>query len=225
MSEFVGCSNYYNCQNIQDSQYIVNSKNVDSSTFVHESTDISHCSDIYRCDDVTNSSLVFDSQFIYDSEKIYAVTNATKSCNVLVSARVYNSANIYVCSDVNSCGELRHCDKMENSFFCAESKNLKKCLFCYELEDKEYHIFNQPVSKEMYDIVLSQYMRQTKDMELDYLREPWPQNMLIPSLPNLFSYHNKHYLQLNEKFWRWARSVPGYDKDLLYKITLNFDLI
>ena len=225
MSDFIGCSNYYNCQNIQDSQYIVNSNDVDSSSFVHESADISHCSDIYKCDDVTNSSLIFDSQFIYDSEKIFGVTNAVKSCNVLSSARVYNSANIYSCSDINSCSELRHCDKMEKSFFCADSKNLKNCIFCFGLEDKEYHVFNKPISKEMFEIILAQYMRQTKDMELDYLREPWPENMLIPSLPNSFAYHNKHYLQINDKFWRWARSVPGYDADLLYNITLNFDVL
>lgn len=224
MDDFVGCSNYYNCQNIQDSQYVVNSNGVDSSSFVHESTDVSHCSDVYRCDDVTNSSLVFDSQFVYDSEKIFGVINAVKSCNVLTSARVYNSANIYVCSDINSCSELRHCDKMENSFFCADSKNLKNCLFCSNLDGKEYYIFNEPVSKEMFEIILKQYMRQTKDLELDYLREPWPENMLIPSLPNPFAYHNKHYAQLNDKFWRWARSVPGYNVDLLYEITLNFDL-
>ena len=224
MDDFVGCSNYYNCQNIQDSQYVVNSNGVDSSSFVHESTDVSHCSDVYRCDDVTNSSLVFDSQFVYDSEKIFGVTNVVKSCNVLTSARVYNSANIYVCSDINSCSELRHCDKMENSFFCADSKNLKNCLFCSNLDGKEYYIFNEPVSKEMFEIILKQYMRQIKDLELDYLREPWPENMLIPSLPNPFAYHNKHYAQLNDKFWRWARSVPGYNVDLLYEITLNFDL-
>lgn len=224
MDDFIGCSHYYNCQNIQDSQYVVNSNGVDSSSFVHESTDVSHCSDVYRCDDVTNSSLVFDSQFVYDSEKIFGVTNAVKSCNVLTSARVYNSANIYVCSDINSCSELRHCDKMENSFFCADSKNLKNCLFCSNLDGKEYYIFNEPVSKEMFEIILKQYMRQTKDLELDYLREPWPENMLIPSLPNPFAYHNKHYAQLNDKFWRWARSVPGYNVDLLYEITLNFDL-
>lgn len=225
MSDFIGCSNYYNCQNIQDSQYIVNSNDVDSSSFVHESTDISHCSDVYRCDDVANSSLVFDSQFIYNSEKIFGVTNAVKSCNVLNSARVYNSVNIYNCSDINSCSELRHCNKMEKSFFCADSKNLKNCIFCSNLEDKEYYVFNKPISKEMFDIILAQYMRQTKDMELDYLREPWPENMLIPSLPNPFAYHNKHYLQINDKFWRWARSVPGYDADLLYNITLNFDAL
>ena len=224
MDDFVGCSNYYNCQNIQDSQYVVNSNGVDSSSFIHESTDVSHCSDVYRCDDVTNSSLVFDSQFVYDSEKIFGVTNAVKSCNVLTSARVYNSANIYVCSDINSCSELRHCDKMENSFFCADSKNLKNCLFCSNLDGKEYYIFNEPVSKEMFEIILKQYMRQTKDLELDYLREPWPENMLIPSHPNPIAYHNKHYAQLNDKFWRWARSVPGYNVDLLYEITLNFDL-
>jgi hypothetical protein len=49
--------------------------------------------------------------------------------------------------------------------------------------------------------------------------------MLQPESPNPFAYYNKHYLQLSDKFWRWARTVPGYDVDLLYGITLNFDLL
>jgi hypothetical protein len=123
------------------------------------------------------------------------------------------------------CGELRHCDNMEASHFCAGSKNLKNCLFCCDLENVEYHIFNVPVSKEQFEIIRKQYFRQFNGARLDYLREPWPQNMLIPERPNPFVYHNKHYLQLDEKFWRWAHSVPGYDADLLYKITLNFNLL
>ena len=225
MDDFIGCTNYYNCQNIQDSHYIVNSKGVDSSSFVHNSSDITHCSDVYECDDATNSNQIFHSQFVYSSERIDRSTNVDNCINVLVSTTVYNSRNIYVCSSIMGCGELRHCDKMDFSYFCADSKGLKDCMFCFGLENKEYHIFNQPVSKEKFDIIRKQYLRLMEDVELDYLREQWPKDMLIPSHPNPFAYHDKHYRQLSEKFWRWVKSVPGYDADLLYQLTLNFDLI
>ena len=225
MDDFVGCSNYYNCQNIQDSNYIANSMNVDFSSFVHNSTDVSHSCDVYKSDDVTNSSQVFESQFVYNSDRIFNVINADNCVNVLISKGIYNSVNIYLCTDVMGGRELRNCDNMNFSYFCADSKNLKDCMFCVDLEDKEYHIFNRPVTKEKFDIIRKQYLRLMDNVELDYLREHWPQDMLIPELPNLFVYYNKHYLQLDDKFWRWARSVPGYDADLLYKITLNFDLL
>lgn len=225
MTDFVGCSNYYNCQNIQDSNYVVNSNGVDFSSFVHNSTDISHSSDVYKSDDVTNSNQVFESQFIYSSDRIFGVTNADNCVNVLISKGIYNSVNIYACSNIMGSRELRHCEDVSFSYFCADSKNLKDCMFCVGLEDKEYHIFNQPVTKEKFDIILKQYLHLMDNVELDYLREQWPRDMLIPELPNPFAYHNKHYLQLNDKFWRWARSVPGYNPDLLYQITLNFDLL
>lgn len=225
MSDFVGCNNYYNCENIQDSQYIVNSRNVDFSSFVHDSTDISHSSDVFKCDDVTNSTQIFHSQFIYNSEKVSDSTNIDNCINVLISKNIYNSSSIYASENIMGSKELRHCDHVDFSYFCADSKNLKDCMFCIDLEGKEYHIFNKPVSKEIFEMIRKQYHRQMEKVELDYLREPWPQNMLIPERPNPFVYHNKHYLQLDEKFWRWARSVPGYDANLLYRITLNFDLL
>lgn len=225
MDDFVGCSNYYNCQSIQDSHYVVNSEGIDFSSFVHNSSDISHCSDVYECDDATNSNQIFHSQFVYSSERVDHSTNVDNCVNVLVSAAVYNSRNIYVCSNIMGCGELRHCDKMDFSYFCADSKGLKNCMFCFDLENEEYHIFNQPVSKEKFDIIRKQYLRLIEDVELDYLREQWPKDMLIPSRPNPFAYHDKHYRQLSEKFWRWVRSVPGYDVDLLYQLTLNSDLL
>jgi hypothetical protein len=156
---------------------------------------------------------------------VFGATNVDNAVNVLISKGIYNSTNIYACTNIMNCTELRHCENMNFSFFCADSKNLKNCMFCIGLENKEYHIFNQPVGKEQFEIIQKQYVRQTKDLELDYLREQWPCNMLIPELPNLFAYHDKHYLQLDDKFWRWASSIPGYDADLLYRITLNFDLL
>lgn len=225
MNDFVGCSNYYNCQNIQDSQYIVNSNGVDFSSFVHDSTEVSHSTDIYKSDDVTNSFCVFESQFIYCGEKIFGSTSIENSSNVLISKGIYNSHNIYASSNIIASGELRFCENITTSNFCTNSKKLKNCLFCDELEDKEYYIFNKPVDKERFEIVVRQYQRIMSGIELDYMREPWPESMLIPSMPSPFSYFNKHYLQLPDKFWKWVQTVPGYDADLLYKMTLNFDLI
>ena len=225
MNDFVGCNNYYNCQNIQDSQYIVNSGDVDSSSFVHSSTGVSHSTDVLKSDDVTNSLQVFESQFVYSSEKIFGSTSIENSHNVLISKGIYNSRNIYACTNVITSGELRFCEDITASSFCVDSKRLKNCLFCNELNNKEYHIFNKPIDKERFEIILKQYQRIMGELKLHYMREPWPESMLIPSLPKPFSYFNKHYLQLPDKFWRWVQTVPGYDADLLYKMTLNPDLL
>ena len=162
---------------------------------------------------------------MYSSEKIFGSTSIENSRNVLISKGIYNSRNIYDCTNVITSGELRFCEDITASNFCVDSKSLKNCLFCCELNNKEYYIFNKPVDKERFEIILKQYQRIMGELELDYMREPWPESMLIPSLPSPFPYFNKHYLQLPDKFWRWVQTVPGYDADLLYKMTLNSDLI
>lgn len=223
MKDFSNCSNYYNCENIQDSQYIVNSQNVDSSSFIHNSNDISYCEDVYKSTDVANSHQIFCSQFINDSKRVSNSRNVIESSNIVNSDAVYVSKNIYECHNIMRCGELRKCINATDSLFCAESTDIKHCLFCYGLVNAEYYIFNKPVDKDRYEIILKQYLRYMNE-ELSYTREAWPKSMLIPSLPNFYVYYDKHY-QLNYKFWQWIRTIPGFDNELLYTITLNFDLL
>lgn len=49
-----------------------------------------------------------------------------------------------------NCNFLMHTDYCSDSEFCAYSKNLKNCFACVYLENKEYHILNQPYSPEDY---------------------------------------------------------------------------
>ena len=219
MNDFSGCSYFYNCSNIIDSHYVVNSQNVDSSDFVHDSIDIAYCEDVFKVEDATESHQVFNSQFINESIRISGSRNVVNSINVVNSDAVYDSKNIYECHNVLRCSELRKCVDATDSLFCADSTNIKRCLFCYGLTNAEYHIFNKPIDKDRYEMIVKQYFRYLSG-ELDYTKGPWPKSMLIPSLPKICLCYNKHY-QLSDKFWKWARTIPGYDSMILYSITMN----
>ena len=218
MTKFSGCSHFYNCDNIIDSNYVVNSQNIDSSSFVHDSVDIAYCEDIYKVEDATNSHQIFNGQFIYDSKRIIGSRNVLESTNVVNSDAIYNSKNICECHNVLGCSELRKCVDATDSLFCADSTNIKHCLFCYGLVNAEYHIFNKSIDKDRYEMIVKQYFRYLSG-ELNYTKEPWPKSMLIPSLPNLCLYYNKHY-QLTDKFWKWVRTLPNFDPMLMYNITM-----
>lgn len=51
----------------------------------------------------------------------------------------------------HNCNLLMHTDNCSDSEFCAYSKNLKNCFGCVYLNNKEYHILNEPYSKEDYE--------------------------------------------------------------------------
>ncbi len=73
-----------------------------------------------------------------------------------------DSADLTVCFEAEQCYQsiqaplnyncnfLLHTDACNDSEFCAYSKNLKNCFGCVYLNHKEYHILNQPYSKEDY---------------------------------------------------------------------------
>jgi hypothetical protein len=113
---------------------------------------------------------------------------------------------------------LFECDNSENSYFCSKSTNLKNCLFCYNIHDCEYYIFNKPVSEKIFNLILKQY----KDFSigLNFINS-WPEQTLIAI--SVFIKHNysKYYEHLSEDFWKWASTLPGYDSKVLYNITLN----
>ena len=168
-------------------------------------SDFVGCSNYYNCQNIQDSQYIVNSNgvdfssFVHDSTAVSHSTDVYKSDDVTNSLRVFESQFVYSSEDITA------------SNFCVDSKKLKNCLFCHELEGKEYYIFNKPVDKERFEVVLKQYQRIMGGLELDYMREPWPESMLIPSMPSPFSYFNKHYLQLPDKFWKWVQTVPGYD--------------
>ncbi len=67
---------------------------------------------------------------------------------------ILDSELCYECVNVEKCYDLRHSDDCKN---CTSSAFLRYCrgvtnsLFCYGLEHKEYHVFNQPVGKEEFE--------------------------------------------------------------------------
>ena len=53
--------------------------------------------------------------------------------------------------DINKCYQThfsQNCTGCTDSAFLYDCRNCQNCLFCYNLRNKTYHVFNQPVSKE-----------------------------------------------------------------------------
>ncbi len=99
--------------------------------------------------------------------------------DVVDSAYCYNSELLYECFNVTHCYNCFYLYYSQNSNDCFFSENLrgcKNCLFCTNLQNKEYHFLNQPLDKktfkEKFNAILSSRENIEKAKEqLNKLRE------------------------------------------------------
>lgn len=208
----------YKSQDITNSEIVVNSQTVENSKNIFYSTSVIGSKDIVRSEDVDGSNLVFNSFLVSRSSKINESSNITDSVNICNSSMVLRGRNIIHSSNIANSADLVSCDNITNSFFCANSKDLFSCIFCNELKNKEYHIFNHPISPERFDIITDQYQR-FQDSELGFI-EAWPEELAIAYDPNYIIDIRKWYASISPKFWKWVRTLPHYDEMMLYQMTM-----
>lgn len=76
--------------------------------------------------------------------------------------RCVESELLYECTDCSKCYQCFFCkdsSSCQDSFFLDDCRNCKNCIGCKNLRNKEYHIFNEPVSKEKFEEVKAGIMK------------------------------------------------------------------
>lgn len=71
------------------------------------------------------------------------------------------SSLLYECVDCKKCYECFYCINSQNcqkSYFLDDCRNCKNCISCKNLRNKEYHIYNKPVSKEAFEAYKKQML-------------------------------------------------------------------
>lgn len=139
------------------------------------------------CDTVPHFNLFIDPQMDENSEFTNCSSEA-KNCYLISQAEknedCYHSRGINNCKDCCDCLRVNHCelcyecinasncfqclfsqdvDHCSDCFFCTDCRSCKRCFGCHGLHQKEYHIFNQPVSKEEWEDKVSKLVW-TKDV-------------------------------------------------------------
>lgn len=205
-------------QNIHNSKFVVKSKEVKDSDRIYHSEDVINSSDIVYGEIISNSAQVFASTMVSNSSLIAQCNNITESKNICFSIMVSRSINIYNSKNVFGSSEIIKCDNVTDSYFCQDCKNIKHCMFCEGIEDAEYYLFNQPIDKERFELFLQQYKRFMQS-RLAFAPE-WPENLIGTYSPCISQKFDEWYKPIPEKFWKWARTLPGFDSMLLYNITM-----
>lgn len=209
----------YQSDNITNSEIIVESDTVSDSSNIFYSTNIDHSKDIVECDEVSYSSQVFLSSMIEKSEKISKSLNVSSSKNVCESSMVCGSTDIFKSVNVFDSKQIERSKNITDCFFVAQCDNLAHSLFCYDKRGEQYLLFNQPIDAARFELIKKQYNKYFKD----YLcfASGWYRELATAAAPKIHYNFNSHYLNISDKFWTWVESLPNFDKQILYNITIN----
>lgn len=211
-------SSYWYSENVSNSENVVESKNIENCERIYVSEDVINSSDIVDSQIITNCKQIFVSSMIEDCEKIYGSKNVLSSKNICYSNMINNSSGIFESNDVFDSSEILFCDNVTNSNFCYDCNAIENCLFCAGLKDVEYHIFNKPVDKRRFDLIAAQY-KKYMSAQLRFV-SVWPDGLSKSELELPTRKFDEWFMTIDDKFWSWARTIPGYEDIILYRMTM-----
>lgn len=220
----------YESDHITNSTYVSRSSNVKDSELVFSSQDVNSSNNILNSKNIERSVQVFGSEFVYDSQWVCQSRNVTGSANIVNADYVVHSNDVMNASTVVDSFAVYSfrtggTKQIRGSAFITDCVNLKHCLFCANIEGKEYMLFNQPIDQDQFEIIMKQLRNILGDWHPKFVKGEWPEGVIPLDSPVLQRNVMHQFENLPEAFWRWVKTLPGYDPSLLYAITFQADLI
>lgn len=211
-------SGYYMSENLSNSIQVSCSSNIESSSCIENSSRIRTSVEVKDSNDIESSKLVANSSFCFSSECVLESKNVNDSRYIYNSNFVINSNSIVDSSFITNSSCIVNSTQIEESGAVDSCSHLKNCLFCHNIHEKEFYIFNKEISKSSFNLIQKQY---NHFMQL-------PLNIFSNcNFPNIKYNYNpfKFYEELPKNFWEWVKTLPNYDPLVLFSITLNSNLL
>lgn len=212
-------TNTYNSLEVVNSDIVSKSERVKNSISVFGSQDVSDSRDVVNSVGVIHSTQIFGSKFIRDSYRVLDSLSVRQSENIVNSSSIIACKNIAQSHDIVDSSEICNCDTITSSSCCYGSSNLTNCLFCYNLHDVEFYVFNKPVDRRRYEVIKDEYTQMMK-YHLLFVKD-WPANLLVGASPTSLNTLNNYYNPIPQIFWDWVFTLPGYDAEILYSIAMK----
>ena len=208
----------YQSHDVYDSGVVSYSCYVENSDYVFHSQDVRHSNNIAGSTEVDDSQLIFNSNYIICSNNVLRGTNIDHSDNIVDSSFVRHSSYVKHSSAIRDSAYIFDNSRdINSSFFIRAGAHLTNCLFCDNIENGEYMVFNQKVSESDYDYIRATMHRLLKNWQPKIFVE-LKRNEIPLAIPQL--YYDKAILKdLPETFWKWVVSLPTYDANIMLDIT------
>lgn len=223
-------SSIYLSDNIEDCEFVANSSNIDHSEYVFNCEEVKDSSNIANSTTVERSEGIFNSEFVYDCKHVCNGKNINHSSNIVNSHYVVNSKHILNCSSIVNSQFITDLfigstERIKNSTFITSCHDLDHCLFCTNVSHVEYLLFNKPVSKEEYEMIWVQLNSILINSGLNLVNPDWPEKEIPLDAPKVNRNIKTQFSTLPDKFWRWVKTLPGYDPMIMYGITMQENLL
>ena len=220
-------SSIYRSSDIDNSLYIIDSEKVKDSEYIFQSSKIMKCNNVEDSKQVSLSSCVCNSYFVDNSERVLGSNNVTNSNDVYYSNFVLDSKSIVNSHTVSNSSYVSAFAKngsknITDSYFIMNCSNLKNCLFCEGIKDKEYYLFNKPFPEKLYGLLVKQMKEVLGDYTMN-LSSNWIKGTIPFNTPTINTDFRTRYNNLPKEFWDWVITLPNYDQKVLYNITLNLN--
>lgn len=220
----------YNSDHVSDCTYVSRSSKVKLSNFIFNSIDIYDSNNVSSSRNVEHGHQVLSSEFVYYGEQIMHSKNVNECTNIINSDYVVRSTSVMnsaVVTDSHyihglAAGQTR---QIKNSAFIFNCQNIKNCMFCTGIHDVDYQLFNQPIDPDQFDLIMKQMKKVMDDWRAEYVKGEWPEGTIPLDFPAIQRNTINQFANLPEAFWRWVKTLPGYDPNILYAIIFQADLI
>ena len=153
-----------NSKNILDSEDVHYSRNIENSKYIFSSKFIKNSNMIHSSKKVEDSNYIFDSKDVVSSSKIYSSNHITNSNNVIISSNISDSNGIAYGNNISNSfciigAEDKILNNISSSCFIFNSNNIKKCLFCSNIESGELLLFSKPISEYVFNMYYNEFLK------------------------------------------------------------------
>lgn len=220
---------------IEKSSFVKESAFVDRSHCVCQSKNVRYSKLIFKSNDVEYGENVNQSQFVYGSLNVWHSHDIQYSQNVDFGEFIIHGANTQISMFVNHSANITNCIGVQNSHHIYNSRgvhcsknivgshyisncmNLVDCLFCSDLRNKHYYIFNEKTNKERVEKV--------KDDLLHIENRFYPKFVCLDDGNHLkeqdiYIAYKELYKNQEEykEFLKYIRNMPEFDNKIFNKI-------
>ena len=227
---------------ITDSHIILSSFCIDSSSRVRDSENVSNSKYIAFSKDIKNSERVYASSNVENSQYISVSFNVLDSAEVKDSSKIRHSRNVFNSGGISNCYGVYSCEEVGDSlgifnisngkeiYFSTDLEDCSYCLFCSGLKNKKFYLFNQEIgSKDWFvikELLLNEWSEEDESLykivSFEDDDKKWYGFKTFNYSATLSYVAQRDFFQsLSSKFLKYIRSMPYYNKWLLYQITLN----
>lgn len=212
----IDSKNYYKSHDIKDCVNVVDSYNIINSKHIFYSNEVNNSRMVVNSSFIDKGHEIYSSNFINDSNRVINSNNCNGSSNIVNSTFCINSSSLMNCENCTDTIALYRSTNCTDAYFSSLCNHLTRSIFCYGISG-DLLCFNEPITEIQLKIIKEQYLKLFNPLQYS---TNWPSvDNLIGDIPSYTNNFKKYYTKQTDAFWKWIKTLPNYNNEILYKIT------